>query len=149
MKEPVWDITDRQGLELAVQDVVTDELNSDNNGARVLALSGNLGAGKTTLVQDLARQLGVKETVTSPTFVIMKRYDLPEGQRFDTLIHIDAYRVESPEELEILGLPEDLANPRNLICIEWAEKIPTLIPSSATKLSLALTGEKRQMTLEN
>lgn len=70
--------------------------------ATVIALSGDLGAGKTTLTQELARQLGVTDTVISPTFVIMKEYAITRGP-YTQLVHIDAYRLESAAELERLG----------------------------------------------
>jgi tRNA threonylcarbamoyladenosine biosynthesis protein TsaE len=148
MKEAVWDITDEQALDEVTRSVLTDHTNSNNESATVLALSGDLGTGKTTFVQHLARHLGITEPVTSPTFVIMKRYPIPQGQRFTTLVHIDAYRVEAPEELTILGLVGEISNPRNLICIEWAEKIPALLPSSATKLAFALGNNIRTLSFD-
>jgi tRNA threonylcarbamoyladenosine biosynthesis protein TsaE len=146
MKEAVWDITDQSELQVVAKRVIDDCTNSNSDGAAVLALSGDLGAGKTTFVQTLARHLGVSEHVTSPTFVIMKRYSVPQGQRFNTLVHIDAYRVESPEELAILGLERELSDPQNLVCIEWAEKIPRLLPLSAAKLAFDLQGSKRTLS---
>lgn len=104
--------------------------------ATVIALSGNLGAGKTTLVQALGAHLGVVETITSPTFVVMKRYDTTD-ELFTTLVHIDAYRIEDAQEMEVIGLQNILNQPGTLICIEWPEKIPTLIPPTAVTVLLA------------
>lgn len=95
--------------------------------ATVLALRGDLGAGKTTFTQALARELGVNENVTSPTFVIMKIYDL-SGKRFERLIHIDAYRFDSPDELDGLNFNDFLKDPKNLIIIEWPEKVEGKLP---------------------
>ncbi len=81
--------------------------------AVVVGLHGDLGSGKTTFTQCVARELGVLETVTSPTFVIEKIYTL-KNQAFDHLIHIDAYRLEKSEELLRLGWTEISANPKNL-----------------------------------
>src|SRR3989344_5756853 len=95
--------------------------------ATVIGLYGNLGSGKTTFVQGLARALGISEIVTSPTFVIEKIYKLPTDSQFDHLIHIDCYRLEKESELEVLGFNNILNNPRNLIVIEWPEKVKEIM----------------------
>ncbi len=97
-------------------------------GAVVIGLSGDLGAGKTTFTQTLARTLGVAEVVTSPTFVIQKQY-VTEHPTFSLLVHIDAYRVEDPEELVVLGFKELLTRERTLVVIEWVERVRPLIPN--------------------
>lgn len=101
--------------------------------ATILALSGDLGAGKTAFVKALASALGIKETITSPTFVIEQIYTLPKSTlttiastSFDRLIHIDAYRLEKASELERLGWAEIAADPKNLICLEWPENVAGL-----------------------
>lgn len=104
-------------------------------GATVIALSGDLGAGKTTLTQAIARKLGVTESVISPTFVIMKEYSVSSGQ-YARLVHIDAYRLESSAELERLGWREILADAGTLVLIEWPEKVPEAIPTDALRVSL-------------
>ena len=81
----------------------------------VIALHGSLGAGKTVFVKGVAEHLGVEETVTSPTFVIEKIYKLPEGAPWKHLIHIDAYRLESEEELSSIGWNDIATDPNNLI----------------------------------
>ncbi|MES2409531.1 MAG: tRNA (adenosine(37)-N6)-threonylcarbamoyltransferase complex ATPase subunit type 1 TsaE [Patescibacteria group bacterium] len=105
--------------------------------ATVLDLKGDLGAGKTVLVQMIGRELGVTETMQSPTFVIMKSYKTT-NPRFKTLVHIDAYRIENIEEIKILRLEEVFADPLNFVCIEWAEKIKEIIPEEATKINCTL-----------
>jgi len=104
--------------------------------ATVIALSGDLGAGKTTFTQGLARALGVTDAVTSPTFLVMRSYALT-GRTFTTLIHIDAYRIDDEDELRVLGLADLLLDPHNLIVIEWAERIPSFIPDNAFRFTLA------------
>lgn len=111
------------------------------NNATVVALAGDLGAGKTTLTQAIARALGIKETVISPTFVIMKSYKLSDSV-FSTLVHIDAYRLNSAKELLRLGWDELISNPKNLILIEWPERVSEIIPKDATKIYLAHVDEK-------
>ena len=113
--------------------------------ATILALSGDLGAGKTTFAQGIARALGVEEQVTSPTFVIEKIYQL-QNQTFTRLIHIDAYRLTDPHELEVLGWKEIIADPANLILIEWPEKVAGLIPADAINISFKEYGDSREIT---
>jgi tRNA threonylcarbamoyladenosine biosynthesis protein TsaE len=116
------------------------------NKATVLALSGDLGAGKTTFVQSLARDLGVVETVTSPTFVIMKRYDTTD-KYFSSLVHIDAYRIEDIVEMKVLGFELILDEPNTLVCIEWAERIKDLLPEDCTHLKFVVgANESRIIT---
>jgi tRNA threonylcarbamoyladenosine biosynthesis protein TsaE len=101
--------------------------------AKVVGLSGDLGSGKTTFTKFVAESLGIKETVNSPTFVIMKIYKipyrkLPVAGRWSRLIHIDAYRLERGNELTVLGWNEIVLNPRNLILIEWPERVKEVLP---------------------
>lgn len=89
--------------------------------ALVVGIVGELGAGKTAFVKTLARELGVVEEVTSPTFVIMKEY-LTTHPYWKRMIHIDLYRLEAEKEIEVLNLPKYISDPHTLICIEWPEK---------------------------
>lgn len=114
------------------------------DGAAVLALHGDLGAGKTTFMQQLAATLGVTESVTSPTFVVMKIYDLKE-QAYDRLVHIDAYRIEELEEMQPLRLADYLADTGNLVAIEWAEHIADLLPSETVHMYIDISGETRNV----
>jgi len=110
------------------------------DAATVVALKGDLGSGKTTFVQMVANAYGVKEQVTSPTFVIEKIYKL-EGRPFDRLIHIDAYRLESAHELEVLGWNEIVSDPKNLILIEWPERVPGALPEDGTTVAFTFIDE--------
>jgi tRNA threonylcarbamoyladenosine biosynthesis protein TsaE len=105
---------------------------ADKDEALVVGLSGHLGAGKTAFVKAVAKALEIKEEVTSPTFVLMKIYEIdPNNQRsmingqipWRRLIHIDAYRLERPEELEALDWEDLVADKNNLIMIEWPENV--------------------------
>lgn len=106
-------------------------------GGEILALVGELGAGKTTFVQGLAQGLGIKRRVISPTFILMRRYPLRfknKDLRIKNFYHVDLYRLEGNMEREIqnLGLSEIWGKRENIIAIEWAEKIKDLIPKNAT-----------------
>lgn len=105
--------------------------------ATVLALYGELGAGKTAFTQALSGMLGVTTSVTSPTFVIMRLHPINAHHFFKTLVHIDAYRIESLSEMEVIGFGDLLNDPANLICIEWAGKIEAVLPKDAFHITLA------------
>ncbi|MCR4279300.1 MAG: tRNA (adenosine(37)-N6)-threonylcarbamoyltransferase complex ATPase subunit type 1 TsaE [Candidatus Zambryskibacteria bacterium] len=102
--------------------------------AAVVALQGDLGAGKTTFTQKVGKILGITENMHSPTFVIEKIYEI-DFKGFKKFIHIDAYRIEKESELLHLGWEELVKNPENLIFIEWPENVPGLIPNNAIKVS--------------
>ena len=102
-------------------------LESDKEKATIVGLYGDLGAGKTTFTQSVAKALGVVENIVSPTFVIMKFYEL-SGQKWKKLIHIDAYRLEKSSELTNLGWQEIINNQENLVLIEWPEKVEDIMP---------------------
>lgn len=110
--------------------------------ATLITLRGDLGAGKTTFVQALAKELGIKEVVQSPTYVLMKSYPIIY-KNFTRLIHIDLYRFEKPEELSTLQLENYLSDPEALICIEWPERAGNLLskPDLVIKFSSDGAGE--------
>ncbi len=112
--------------------------------ATVLALSGDLGAGKTTLTQAIARELGVKENVISPTFILIKNYEI-KNKTFNKLVHIDAYRFEHENELLKLGWEELIADSKNLILVEWPEKVSKIIPKGAIWIKLKHIDEEKRL----
>ena len=91
-------------------------------GAFVLALQGDLGSGKTTFIQGLAAGLGVESRITSPTFVLMKKFSIPNYQlqttNYKLLYHFDCYRIDRPEEILALGWQEIIDNPHNIVAVE-------------------------------
>ena len=95
--------------------------------AIVLALQGDLGAGKTTFTQGFGRGLGIKRKMASPTFILMRRFSI-NHLPFTNLYHIDAYRLKKLDSLEVLGLKEIFADPKNIVLIEWPEKIKKALP---------------------
>ena len=108
--------------------------------AVVLALYGDLGSGKTTFTQYIASELGVRDYVTSPTFVIQKRYQT-KNPIFKKLIHIDCYRLNSPAEILALDWAELLADKDNLLVVEWAERIEAILPTDVVKIKFETAGE--------
>lgn len=132
----------REELPLVAKEVLS-LLDVSEDRATVVAFFGELGAGKTTLVQAIATELGVQEIVTSPTFVIAKWYRTTTSN-FYTLVHIDAYRIEKEEELSTLGFDKLLREPKALVIIEWPEKLPkTLSTLNAQTFTLHHEGEVR------
>src|SRR3989338_620872 len=116
------------------------------NHANVLALTGELGSGKTTFVHGLAEGLGIKQRIISPTFILVRKYKIPISHQpltISHLYHIDLYRLEENVEAEVrnLGLEEIWQNPENIVVIEWAEKIKGLISGAATWIKFENLGE--------
>lgn len=110
---------------------------------RVVALHGDLGAGKTTFVQGIGLALGVKRPVTSPTFTLSTEYATP---RFK-LVHMDLYRLSGPDDLLTIGFPEYLETGA-VVAVEWPERAGDLIPPEALHVRFALTGEPETRVIE-
>lgn len=102
-----------------------------------LALHGDLGVGKTTFVQGLARGLGVQGSITSPTFTIFTIHRGPVA----SLVHLDAYRLENDRQIESLMLEDFLVTPY-ILAVEWPEKISSWLPQTAWHLTLGITPEQ-------
>lgn len=98
----------------------------------VLALVGDLGSGKTTFVQGLAEGLGIKEKITSPTFILQRQYEIPKNDsQITNFYHIDLYRLEGDIEDEVakIGLKDTWNKPENIVVIEWADKARRAMPN--------------------
>lgn len=136
-------LTMSQGKKMRAYDIsslkelahVARELAHKLQGGDVIALQGNLGAGKTTFTQLLAKELGIRNRVTSPTFVMMNLYAVRNkksrlnGVRY--LCHIDAYRIENAEGLRAIGAEEYIGKHDTITAIEWAERVKGIIPPKA------------------
>lgn len=127
------------------------DLKSREREATVVALSGNLGSGKTTFAKAFAGQFGIHEhRVSSPTFVIMKSYDLDQDKYlFKKFIHVDAYRLERAEDIEKLGWQKFLRDPGNLILVEWPQNIGAAMPESAMRISFSHIDENTREIVFN
>lgn len=112
--------------------------------ARIIAISGEMGAGKTTFIQALCRVLGVSQIVNSPTFSLVNEYFTLEGE---SVYHFDLYRIENPEELFDIGY-EDYLYSGAYCFIEWPEKASALIPEEALHVDIeVLEDEKRKIVI--
>lgn len=107
-----------------------EQLGKTCQGGEVILLLGNLGAGKTCFTQGIARGLGIKNKVNSPTFNLMKVYKIKKG----VLCHIDAYRLNSGKDLISIGLDDYLEKKDAIVVIEWAEKVKDIWPKNKIKI---------------
>jgi len=110
----------------------------------IIELIGDVGAGKTTFVRGLAKGLGIKENITSPSFTISKTYVLPNGK---TLTHYDFYRLNDPGIMQG-DLTESFQNPNNITVIEWADSVENLLPKNRTRISIKYNDDdSREVTV--
>lgn len=152
------DVTQIDSLEYLADEVLEIIQARGPEEAVVLAFHGDLGAGKTTFIQLLAKKLGVVETVTSPTFMLMKMYLLPvQYNKYDEVrddvflkfVHADVYRIEEIDEMRVLGFEKLLAEKGSIICIEWAEKVAEMLPQNVIDITFTLEGERRSVTISH
>lgn len=106
----------------------------------LVCLYGDLGSGKTTFTQGFARGLGINTRLLSPTYIIVRRYELPKKLFF---FHVDLYRVKSEHEIEGLGLLEILNDPDASIIIEWADRLGDLLPKERTDIRFSVLNDGR------
>lgn len=102
---------------------------SSKKTALVIGLVGELGSGKTTFLQGFAKGLGIREKIISPTFIIIKRFKVSRF-RFQGFYHIDYYRIKNSKEILDLGLKKIISNPRNVVAVEWADRIKKILPKN-------------------
>ncbi len=115
--------TQKLGIKFA-RYITTQQLK--NAASNIIALYGDLGSGKTTFVQGLAKGLGIKKRIISPTFIIMRKYKLSIKDKvlsFKYFYHIDLYRIKGRDDIRGLGLEEILNDSESIVAIEWAEKL--------------------------
>lgn len=130
-------ITKNAGETQAFGEKIGRNLISQKIKSKIFCLYGDLGAGKTTFIQGLAKGLGIKKRITSPTFMFVKQYemrDVPDRSHLSRFYHIDLYRIEKTEEADGLGLEEIFNEPKTIIAIEWAERIKKILPKERTDI---------------
>jgi len=115
--------------------------------AMVLGLQGNLGGGKTTFLQGFAKGLGIKEKILSPTFVILKRFEIRKS--FKNLYHIDCYRLKNAKDILEIDFKKIIKDPKNIIAIEWSEKIKKLLPKNIILIDFKFIDKnKRELNIK-
>ncbi len=160
-----------QGLAKSLARKILSE-KTNRESALIIGLTGDLGSGKTTFAQGLAKGLGIKQKIISPTFVILKNFKItkkskilnPKSQtnpkskiqtkhrfqniNFQNFIHIDAYRLENSNELVDLSWNEIIKNPRNIILIEWADRVKKILPKNHIKINFkSMDKNKREISV--
>lgn len=126
------------------------ELASRLKGGEAIALVGDLGAGKTVLARGLARGLGVKNVINSPTFVLMKVYKINKSKsKIKNLIHVDAYRLNAGQGLVDIGILDWLGQKDSVVLIEWAERVQDILPKKKIKICLKVVSlQERAITIQ-
>ncbi len=115
-------------------------------GGEIIGLVGNLGAGKTILTKGIAQGLGIKKIINSPTFVIMKVYEIKnKTSKIKNLIHIDAYRLQSHEDLVAIGVEEYLEKNDTITIIEWADKVKKILPKKTKFINININKNSRKI----
>lgn len=130
----------------SVSETQTEQIAADfarkTTPGTVVAIYGELGAGKTVFARGFARGLGVTETVSSPTFTIMQEYKLDKDAKGITwFYHLDLYRIENPESALVFGVDEYLSNDNAVLLVEWAERIEKLLPKNTVRVEISHSGE--------
>jgi tRNA threonylcarbamoyladenosine biosynthesis protein TsaE len=120
--------------------LVVEKILPDLHPGMLIALSGPLGAGKTTFTQVLAKGFGIKKTPPSPTFALMRSYALPRAvQKIKRVVHVDAYRIENENEILPLDLSEELSDGSTLLVLEWPEKVPSFVRAFTDRMTLTIS----------
>ena len=115
--------------------------------ALIFGLEGDLGGGKTTFLQGFAKGLGIKQRIASPTFIIFRRFKIKD-LRFKNFYHIDCYRISKPKEILDLGFKEIISGSKNIITIEWAERLQKILPRETIIIKFEFIDQKtRKITI--
>jgi len=137
----------RETSKIAKEILVKLEEAGPKKGVVVLGLVGELGAGKTAFTKALAKELKIKERVSSPTFVLMRRYEM-KHKRFRTLYHFDCYRLEKAAELKKLYWDEILKDDNALVVLEWADLVKKVLPKKTIWLKFSHGKNKNERVIE-
>ncbi len=119
----------------------------------VIALEGELGAGKTVFVKGLARALKIKSKIKSPTFNLIKVYKIPATYHLlhttHYLYHLDCYRLRDHRDLKVMGIKEILNDPKNIVLIEWSDRVKKILPKNHIKVHIDHVSKKeRKITIK-
>jgi tRNA threonylcarbamoyladenosine biosynthesis protein TsaE len=117
----------------------------EKDRAAVLGLIGELGGGKTTFLQGFSRGLGVKEKILSPTFIILRKSEIQNPkQSYKYFYHIDCYRIQKSKELLDLGFKEIISDPRNIVAVEWADRVRKIMPKDTIWIEFRFINQKQR-----
>ncbi|MEK9166312.1 MAG: tRNA (adenosine(37)-N6)-threonylcarbamoyltransferase complex ATPase subunit type 1 TsaE [Patescibacteria group bacterium] len=103
--------------------------------ATVIGLEGDLGAGKTAFAKGFARGLGIQEEMKSPTFILMRAFRVPRKNKM--FLHFDAYRIAGAKEFLQIGFKNLLKDSRNILFVEWADKVASILPKNRVKIRIS------------
>lgn len=135
--------------EILAKKIIKNALKKKN--AQIIGLEGNLGGGKTTFLQGFARGLGIQEKILSPTFVLMKKFKILTTNyqlQYTNFYHIDCYRVKKAREILDLDFKKIVSNPKNIIAVEWANRIRRIMPKDTIWIKFMFAKKnKRKITL--
>jgi tRNA threonylcarbamoyladenosine biosynthesis protein TsaE len=117
---------------------IASDLAASCKPGTIIALHGELGAGKTAFAKGFARSIGIKNPISSPTFTVVQEYKTRDShpKQEIRLFHIDLYRIETEEKSIAFGIEEFLFNPYTFVLIEWAERIPSLLPENTIHITM-------------
>jgi len=149
---PKFTCSKEEDLNGVVEVVLERAKNFKDDTAFVVGLYGNLGSGKTTFTKYLAKALNIDDTITSPTFVLQKNFNIDPAKidRFKKLFHLDVYRLESEKELGALCWLEIINNPENIVLIEWPDIVEKAMPENILKLGFTFINETtREVEIKN
>jgi len=121
-----------------------EKLSADLKPGSILALYGELGSGKTTFIQGLARGLGIKKRIISPTFIFIRQYTIRYPLYVKTLYHVDLYRINTLKQTKGLGLKEIFADKSAIVVIEWADRIKEILPKKRVDINFEYFDENQR-----
>ncbi len=128
---------------IAEMHIVAAELAEIINQFKVITFSGNLGAGKTSLIKILCELWGVQETVSSPTYTLVNQYNAGQEKTGQIIYHIDLYRVKDEEEAFDAGIEDHLYS-GHLCLVEWPEKAMRIIPTGALSVEISYVSDEQR-----
>ena len=144
MKKNIITKSDKETFDFA------KDFSKELKGGEVVFLEGDLGAGKTVFAKGLSEGLGYEKNVSSPTFVLMRIYELGKNKKIKTICHVDAYRLSSEDELLDIGIKDYINEPETVVIIEWSERIKRKIADKVIKVKISFKSEtSREIKISN
>jgi len=114
----------------------------------LICLYGELGSGKTTFVQGMAKALGIKKRLLSPTFILVREYRIKNSQlpitNYQLLFHVDCYRIASAKDIKSVDLAELWSDPNNLVVIEWAQRLQKILPNRRIDIKFSYEAQNKR-----